>query len=463
MKLARSAGLLADPWQASAAADILSLDAEGRFVHFEAGLNVARQNGKGVVLEVVELDALFNWPGRTTIIHSAHEFATAQEHQLRLEAVIQQTPALHVRVKDRGGYKHANGQESINLKDGSRIIFKARTKGGSRGFSADLLVWDEAMDLPAEVVAAMMPTLRASDAPHGPMLIYAGSAVDLEVHDHGIVWARVRERGLAGEPGLAYIEYSAHVGDPVDDDPDLAVDEVLLDRVRWREANPGLGSRIPEEHMALEMSSMLPRKAAVELMGIGAWPRTDGMSETVFPIETWDALTDPGSKLQQPIVLAFDISPERRTSIAAAGLNERGEFHVEIHENRAGTSWVAERLAEMTEAASIEAIVCDSVGPAASLLQQLDRAGVKVETLSSTEHGQACGRFVDLVTEGSLRHLGSLELRDAIRGAKTRPLGDSFAWSRKSSATDISALVAATLALWGAQVLAGVGDMEIVW
>ena len=117
---------------------MLGLDEAGRFVHFESGMNVARQNGKDGVLEIIELDALFEWPAPVLIIHSAHEFATSQEHQLRLEALIQNTPDLHALVKPRGGYKHANGQESINLKSGSRIIFKARTKGGTRGFSADL-------------------------------------------------------------------------------------------------------------------------------------------------------------------------------------------------------------------------------------------------------------------------------------------------------------------------------------
>jgi hypothetical protein len=33
-----------------------------------------------------------------------------------------------------------------------------------------------------------------------------------------------------------------------------------------------------------------------------------------------------------------------------------------------------------------------------------------------------------------------------VTGAKKRPLGDAWAWSRKSSAVDISPLVACTLA-----------------
>jgi hypothetical protein len=56
----------------------------------------------------------------------------------------------------------------------------------------------------------------------------------------------------------------------------------------------------------------------------------------------------------------------------------------------------------------------------------------------------------DAVAQRTLRHLGQPELSDAIAGGVKRPLGDLWAWSRKSSAVDISPLVAATLALWGA-------------
>jgi hypothetical protein len=35
-----------------------------------------------------------------------------------------------------------------------------------------------------------------------------------------------------------------------------------------------------------------------------------------------------------------------------------------------------------------------------------------------------------------------------VKGAAKRPLGDAWAWSRKSSGVDISPLVAITLAVW---------------
>jgi hypothetical protein len=74
---------------------------------------------------------------------------------------------------------------------------------------------------------------------------------------------------------------------------------------------------------------------------------------------------------------------------------------------------------------------------------------ITVTPVSSTEYAQACGQLVDAVNQDGLRHLGTPELRAAALGTTRRPMGDAWAWSRKSSAVDICPLVACTLALRG--------------
>jgi hypothetical protein len=428
---------------------MLGVDEDGRFVTANDGLCVARQNGKGVVLQAVEVFFAFEL-GYPLVMHTAHEFATSQEHQRRLEEFIQDCPALHCQVKDSGGYRHANGQESINLKSGCRIAFKARTKGGGRGWSGDLLVWDEAMIIPETVVGAQKPTLRASKAPHGQKTIYAGSAVDMLVHEYGVSFAKIREAGHAKTPRVSWFEWAAPFDDPAD-----MTDDVLHDRSWWHPANPSMPEGLITEQSMLDDLAVMPsRTAAVEYGNVGDWPATDGSDEYVIHIDAWDALRDFESQLQSPFVLGFDVSPERRCSIAAAGRNQDDRLHVEVHEHRPGTDWLLPRLVEMFESGLVDVIVCDGIGPSASMVQSLRDAGLPVETVNSSEHGQACGRLVDLVAEGAVAHLGSDELRDAIRGARSRPLGDAWAWSRKNSSVDISPLVASTLALGAAS---GVG------
>jgi predicted Fe-Mo cluster-binding NifX family protein len=433
---------------------LLMEDGVERWASTDDGLNVARQNGKGVVLQAIEGFFAFEL-GYPVVMHTAHEFATSQEHQMRLVSLIQNAPHLHARVRDRGGYMMANGKESINLKSGSRILFKARTKGGGRGYSGDLLVWDEAMVVSDQVVGAQKPMTRASKAPYGQKTIWAGSAVDQEVHEYGVNFTRLRENGIAESPRMTWHEWSIPL-----DNPAQITEEMLEDPVMRRMANPSMeDGLISDQTMDDELRIMPTRTAAVELFGAGDWPQTDGRDVSVISLEKWDACMDPTSKLQEPYCLAIDVSPERTTSIALAGMNQHDKFHTEIQEHKQGTSWVVPRVLKMLDRADIDCVVLDGVGPAASLILALREAGVEVEVVSTSEHGHACGRLVDLVEEDELAHLGSLELRDAVRGAKSRPLGDAWAWSRKTSSVDISPLVAATLALGAA---AGVTGGEVV-
>ena len=65
---------------------------------------------------------------------------------------------------------------------------------------------------------------------------------------------------------------------------------------------------------------------------------------------------------------------------------------------------------------------------------------------------QSCAGLVDLVSERRFRHRGQHELRDAIRGSVTKPLSESWMFSRSRSKADVSPLIAAAAALHVANV-----------
>jgi len=225
---------------------------------------------------------------------------------------------------------------------------------------------------------------------------------------------------------LAWFEWAAPFDHPDELDSEAAVSAAV-----WRQANPALGIRITEEYVANEQRSLDARSFAVERLGVGDWPDPDLVVDRPFTVEAWDELRDDKSVLEPPVMVAFDVSPERRTAIAAAGMNQNGDWHVEVHYHRQGTGWVAGVLERMWEGGQVDAIFCDSVGPASSLIATLQEAGVRVETVNTTELGQACGRLVDMVNDKTLRHLGSEELRNAVIGARIRPIGDgAWAWGR---------------------------------
>jgi hypothetical protein len=149
-------------------------------------------------------------------------------------------------------------------------------------------------------------------------------------------------------------------------------------------------------------------------------------------------------------VIAFDVSPDRRTAIVAAGLNEEGRVHVEVIAAGAGTGWLVDRLTALYARHEVVEVVCDGFGPSGAIAKRVDDAGVTVRRLNAGEYSEACSLFLDTVGEKTLRHIGQVELDAAVRGARSRPLVDRWAWSRSRSNVDISPLVAATLAVWSA-------------
>jgi hypothetical protein len=451
VELAALAGLRLDPWQELVLRESLGVNTEGGWAAFEVAMVVPRQNGKGSVLEARELAGLFLLDEQF-IVHSAHLFDTSLEAFRRLLTRIEETPEFDQRVRR---VRRSHGEEGIELKGGQRIRFRSRTRGGGRGFSCDCLILDESMFLPEFAHGALVPTLSAMP---NPQVWYAGSAVDELVHADGLVSSRLRERGLKGDPSLAYFEWALDATDP-----ELVTPEQAVDPESWRAANPALEIRISGEHVQHEQRALDRRTFAVERLGVGAWPDLSGVQPTVISIADWLELEDQSSRLQDPVCVAFDVSPDRRASIAAAGRNQDGLWHVEIVENREGTAWVTARLAQLEKQHQPVATICDGYGPAASLIDQLERRDVQVTTVSAGEHAQGCGKLIDVVSERALRHLGTRELADAIRGAATRKLGDSWAWSRRNSSVDISPLVASTLALWGAATLELDLTQPVIW
>ena len=108
-------------------------------------------------------------------------------------------------------------------------------------------------------------------------------------------------------------------------------------------------------------------------------------------------------------------------------------------------------MKERCERNKIRAVVVDSASPAASLLDEFAAAKIKVTTTGSRDMANACGQLYDGVMDARLKHTDQLQVNLALSVAGKRPLGDAWAWNRKSATSDITPVVAETLALWGAQ------------
>ena len=114
----------------------------------------------------------------------------------------------------------------------------------------------------------------------------------------------------------------------------------------------------------------------------------------------------------------------------------------------------------------IRAVAIDAGSPAKALISQSarERAGGKpVWYLNGTkiriippavnDLGAACASLLAGVVTGTVRHIRQGQLTAAATTAGKRKLGDTgmWVWSRATSTSDITAIQAATLALWAAQ------------
>jgi len=445
VELAAAAGLILDDWQKFVLHVGLGERDDGSWSAFETCVNVPRQNGKGGVIEARELAGLFLL-GEQLILHSAHEFKTAKEAFLRIERLIMNTDSLRKRVRN---VRRTTGEEAIEMVNGARLRFLARSGGSGRGFTGNLNILDEAMILGDDAMGALMPTMAAVK---NPQIWYLGSA---GIGAPSMQLGRLRQRALdameSGEsdPSLAYMEWSIapHVtecsqGCSEHDDPRSPLSVAR--------ANPALGYRLSLAHTERERLSMGEAIFNRERLGVGEYPSDYADTWSVIGEDAWRALADGDSGASDPVAFAIDMTPERsHTSICVAGRSGEA-VHVEVVENRPGMDWVVERARDLHERWSPRCWVVDAGGPAGSLIADLERAlEVEVVKPKVRQIAQACGSFYDAVASGDIVHLDQAPLATALAGARKRDLGEAWAWARRGVGVDISPLVGVTLARWG--------------
>ena len=430
-------GLILDEWQADAVRDILAADPESlAWNTFEAALLVPRQNGKGAVLEAIVLYGLFEI-GERLIIWTAHEFRTAQEAFRRIRSLVENDEDLMSQVRN---IWTGAGNEGIELKNGCRLRFLARSGNSGRGFSCDRLIYDEAYELSEETVAASLPTMSARP---NPQLLYTSSAA----LGKSVVLRQIMRRGRQEpakrndeipepDPGLTYVEYSA--------DPKASLD----DEAEWLRANPGsTGARkMPSvEFIRKERVALSEVAFARERLGI----LDESAGGNVIDMTIWEQQGDPLSSLLDPVSFAIDVNPDSSwTSIAIAGVRADGHSHIEVVKRERGTGWVVDDIEELVNTWSPASVTLDAIGPAGQLLPAFAERGIHIDVVSMREYGHACALFKSMVEDGRLFHKAQSGLTGALEAARKRDLDRDaglWAWHRRDS-TDITPLVSVTLA-----------------
>lgn len=443
-----------DEFQKFCIRGLLSEDAGAKLCALVAVILMPRQNGKNVILEVVELYAFFVL-GLPYILHTAHLQETTAEHMARLWSAIESDEDLLSISRQTV----ANGKERIWRSDTkAQIKFKTRSKKVGRGGSPRMVVFDEALYLTDDQIQAMLPSLSAqSMRKDKPILIYTSSAPVAE----SVVLHRVRAALLAGLMPEAFLaEWSVELVARDHAERMQEMRRIAADRDGWYAANPGMGVRIdPEWVQANEVPMMSMEAFLIERLGVVFDPDAD--EDGMISEAQWVALKDSESTIATAKAWALAVAPDRKwATFGVAGRRADNLLHVEWLERRAGTSWVVDTGVALFQSSKLPLRIHKS-GPEGSFISEFRERGVEVVEVSSAEAAQATGRIIDAVNGGTLRHIGQPSLEVAVRNAVLRLSTDGAAlWSQLKSSGDISALCAATIAVGGVAEVKG-ADLRI--
>ena len=437
IRFAADLGIVLDDWQQWLVRMLLAERADGQLAAPTGVVLVPRQNGKGVVLGVIELYGLCVAELRRQV-HSAHLTDTAAEHMKWLKDVIQDNDL----DRESGGYLtvyESNGKERIvNNETRGELGFVTRSKGTKRGASPQRIVFDEALFLTDEHMQAMTPGLAAQSmrADISPQVIVTSSAPLVE----SVTLHRLRQAGLSGsDPSMFVADWGC--------DPSVDVG----DREQWWAANPGLGIRISPEFLETQHGRLAPQAFAVEHLGVVYEPDIIGSE-----LPGWDECRSATAEMVgDPLSIAVDASPDLAwVSIAVAGDGGGDRVHVEVVDRLSGGDGAVGVVSALVERYRCP-VWLDPRSPAAGFVGPLERAGVDVRELGTLELAKACAELRQSVAARSLTHRGQGPLDIAVAGAVVRPVGEAWVWARRSSQMDISPLVAATLAVHGCRTRQG--------
>lgn len=434
IELAAALGLELFDWQRWLVRWILAVDASGQPACSVVIIEVPRQNGKGAILECVELYWLIV-AGVPIVIHTAHEADTAAGHQERLDTLIAEPD---IELPSLKSFK-ANGKERIrNLDEKLLLQFRTRTKATKRGASPQKVILDESQELQAAHLAALVPAMAAQsmNAEKMPQLIYAGSApLEHSLYMHDLI-ARVQSNP---PPRTLMARWSC------------SPDDDVTDRDNWAKVNPSLGLLISEDYIqTTEFLTLSPEDFAAERLGVakGGANATDG---PISP-ERWETLTDGESMAtDDTLVLGLSAPIDRRSAcFSVYGRRTDNLRHGAIR------YWLGQH--QLGALATTAKMLCDGhkvslhvppKDPALAWRDELIAAGVDVVEVKPAAFIEAQQTLEQAVAEGSLRHRGQPEMNQAVKGLAARVAGDTSPWSRRSSAANVAPLFALAAALAG--------------
>lgn len=424
-------------WQRLVADLALEVKPSGMWAHPLVVLLVARQNGKTLLLVGRVLAALFAIPDERLILHTAQDRTVPAQTFEKLVELIDSTPSLRRRIP-KGGIRVTNGDERIRTTDGSTYRILAPRAEAFRTWSADLLLFDEAREQHDWALwGAAVPTQRARPNPQRWVVSNAGDP-------ESVVLNNMQDRGRAaaesGGDHIAFVEYSAADGAPVDDPEAIA------------QANPALGTLVSPAAVIEELRTLPELRYRTEIL----CQRVAVSAATAIPSMRWrEAGGDPepfDPASTRPYV-GYDLDPERREANLVAAQWADDRLVVALVQQWTDPEAVDE-LAIIEELKAFARLWRPSgfgyqPATAGSVPEWLDQSAVRGVKITGQDYYTACQQTFEAVTNGTLLHVDDDRLSRPVLAAVRRDAGDGY-WhlSRRDTDESISAAVALTRAVY---------------
>lgn len=445
-QLAQAMGKPLMPWQRYVADTALEVDDDGRFVYKLVIVTVPRQSGKTTLFGAV-------MDHRALIVPRGRVWFTQQSGKDAVDWLINEHWPLLAPFGSEVHLRRAAGSEHIRWRRSAGMVRPfPPTADGLHGKTSDLVVADEVWAFSLvrgqELDQAIVPTMSTRPNATTWKVSTAGDATSTW-------WLGNVETGRAAAAAgrtdsIAYFEWAC----PDELDP--------CDPGSWPLYHPAFGRTISAESMQSALLTLGPDEFA-RSMG-NRWVST---VSRVIPLQAWRAAAEP--EQPQPevgrVALAFDVAVDRSdAAIVAAWRDDTGVGHIEVADHRVGVGWVPDRMAELVERWRPVSVSYDAAGPALDVADVLGRSGVDLVGLKARDYAAACAGLLEgLVADPpKVRYRPHPALDAAANDAARRALSDMWAWARRQSAGSLSALTAATVAVWAYDhAPAALGDFRI--
>ena len=318
------------PWQEWVLIHLLEIEGElessWHFRYRTAVIMVARQNGKTLLsavlasffMNVLQVDNIF---GTSLSMDKAEE---------TWEAVISLQEGSKELSTEIDTVARRNGGKKLVLKGKREYKVGAPTRRAGRGDSNDLVLLDELREhRDWETWSAAVASTNAK--PNGMVVCFSNAgdpdSVVLRQLRSSVVGIDADFGGNVDTESLGWFEWSADDKASINDLEQLA------------KANPALGYGKLTERALLSNASTFPEnKFRSECM----CQQVETILPQPFPDGAWENALDEKSQIaaESEIYFGIDMSHNRKwTTIAACGLREDGNYHIEIVARAVGSEW----------------------------------------------------------------------------------------------------------------------------